>query len=656
MTGIHWFVFLCVIGSMTIATALDTANLSKASVAVIKDTVNTSIIGERNGEDTNNVSCTSEADDRKWDILFAFEDVYYPSLIALGSATNVLTLLVLMKSPRLYRTPASVYLCALAVSDTLNLLNLFRQRQPPMSVENPFCSVAASLEHIRCPIYKYLDYVPVFLSSWFVLAFTLERFVAVRYPIRSISFCTKRKARIVLGVLCFSSMVFNAPLLFLVNSKPSCESPEQKFPAVTVTSETMSKNTLNCWNIDAMNGTTMSPKSNCETQEVTTLDESMMRLEDSPTEMRRNGDRDHVDNANGSLHDCVPQNTPCMRETKCGFKKEYTDFSLVFSLVDLIFVFLLPSAGIVVLNLFIAATLWKERRRWSRVKPYLRVSTSTFTSSLHERTASILSKRRSLPNRTSLPPLMVLSPLPLLRPMESPASQKEDIGPSPDSSPSGGEVVASLEVVSDTTLSQIETTSSPPDSPSDNLLPASPEGFAYGPLGGHKHQNRVTMGIGVKGAKVTGMLFVVSTAFVALNLPAYVIRIYGLYLQSTVDSESEAVLATKHLAFPHVVAEVFYYTNFGINFFLYCIFGNNFRRSFNTQTCRLFRWLQTFVPCLRSISWPTRDQWSGQGVKTNSCKMDRRHRGESFTSYSRARTLTVTSEMSTRGFGRKGSS
>ncbi|XP_050433006.1 cysteinyl leukotriene receptor 2 isoform X2 [Adelges cooleyi] len=69
--------------------------------------------------------------------------------------------------------------------------------------------------------------------------------------------------------------------------------------------------------------------------------------------------------------------------------------------------------------------------------------------------------------------------------------------------------------------------------------------------------------------KVTEMLLVVSTVFLCLNLPSYVFRVWIVW-------DPESTIKYKKLQF---IANQMYNTNFGINFFLYCVSGQNFRRA-----------------------------------------------------------------------------
>uniref|UniRef100_A0A2H8TVE3 FMRFamide receptor n=1 Tax=Melanaphis sacchari TaxID=742174 RepID=A0A2H8TVE3_9HEMI len=69
--------------------------------------------------------------------------------------------------------------------------------------------------------------------------------------------------------------------------------------------------------------------------------------------------------------------------------------------------------------------------------------------------------------------------------------------------------------------------------------------------------------------KVTEMLLVVSSVFLCLNLPSYVFRVWMVW---------DNVTSTQYKT-TQDIANQMYNTHFGINFVLYCVSGQNFRRA-----------------------------------------------------------------------------
>jgi len=50
-----------------------------------------------------------------------------------------------------------------------------------------------------------------FLAAWHVVVFTAERYIIVHHPLRKDEFCTKRRARIVVGVVILVALVLYTP-------------------------------------------------------------------------------------------------------------------------------------------------------------------------------------------------------------------------------------------------------------------------------------------------------------------------------------------------------------------------------------------------------------------------------------------------------------
>ncbi|XP_068148688.1 uncharacterized protein CNMaR [Drosophila tropicalis] len=72
--------------------------------------------------------------------------------------------------------------------------------------------------------------------------------------------------------------------------------------------------------------------------------------------------------------------------------------------------------------------------------------------------------------------------------------------------------------------------------------------------------------------KVTKMLLIVSTVFVFLNLPSCLLRIQ-VYWESKAEHTENLTVALQY------VFHALFVTNFGINFVLYCVSGQNFRKA-----------------------------------------------------------------------------
>ncbi|XP_037088168.1 neuropeptides capa receptor-like [Pollicipes pollicipes] len=104
---------------------------------------------------------------------------------------------------------SSYYLSALAASDTGFLLT-----QLVAWLEN--VDVPLFVQPVVCQLTQYVASCCSFLSPWFVVGFTVERFVAVCYPLHRPSFCTVHRAKLLVGGLTAVAAVSNTYTLVII--------------------------------------------------------------------------------------------------------------------------------------------------------------------------------------------------------------------------------------------------------------------------------------------------------------------------------------------------------------------------------------------------------------------------------------------------------
>lgn len=130
---------------------------------------------------------------------------YIPFITFAGTIGNVLSVLVFVRS-KLKKLSSSYYLAALSISDTGYLLCNFAQWINTWNINiynrDGFCQ-----------LFTFLSSMCTAFSAWLVVAFTVERFIVVRYPLKRQTMCTVRRAKCVLIVLLLLSIVHCAPLL-----------------------------------------------------------------------------------------------------------------------------------------------------------------------------------------------------------------------------------------------------------------------------------------------------------------------------------------------------------------------------------------------------------------------------------------------------------
>lgn len=135
---------------------------------------------------------------------------YTPTLVLFGSIGNVISVIVFFKT-KLRKLSSSYYLAALGITDTCFLFGAF------VSWLN-YLDINIYNRNYYCQFFTYLSGLCSFLSAWFVVAFTVERYIAVLYPLKRQTMCTVKRActvligLIVIGcVLCVPYFWFASP-------------------------------------------------------------------------------------------------------------------------------------------------------------------------------------------------------------------------------------------------------------------------------------------------------------------------------------------------------------------------------------------------------------------------------------------------------------
>lgn len=135
---------------------------------------------------------------------------YTPALVFIGSFGNILSVIVFFKT-KLRKLSSSYYLAALGISDTCFLVGAF------VSWLN-YININVYNKNYYCQIFTYVSGLCSFLSVWFVVAFTVERFIAVLYPLKRQTMCTVKRACTVLAglfltgsTICIPYFVYAAP-------------------------------------------------------------------------------------------------------------------------------------------------------------------------------------------------------------------------------------------------------------------------------------------------------------------------------------------------------------------------------------------------------------------------------------------------------------
>ncbi|KAL7732258.1 hypothetical protein ACLKA6_018494 [Drosophila palustris] len=169
---------------------------------------------------TNNINASLDPTDAEYmsiedeemlHIAFLISDFvnkyYVPIICCTGSIGNILSVFVFFMT-KLRKLSSSFYLAALAISDTCFLCGLFVQWLN-------FLNINIYNQNYFCQFFTFFSYLASFCSVWFVVAFTVERFIAVMYPLKRQIMCTVRRAKIVLLGLTMAGCVHCVPYILI---------------------------------------------------------------------------------------------------------------------------------------------------------------------------------------------------------------------------------------------------------------------------------------------------------------------------------------------------------------------------------------------------------------------------------------------------------
>lgn len=129
-----------------------------------------------------------------------FDAIFIPTVVVFGLIGNILSIFV-FGTTKLSRLPSSSYLTALAVTDSISLINLLF-----VSIPGPSSPIHLP---VLCNLIVYLINVCGMTSSWLVVVFTVERFIVIQYPLHKLAKCSAGKARrLILFVVPFPCVWF----------------------------------------------------------------------------------------------------------------------------------------------------------------------------------------------------------------------------------------------------------------------------------------------------------------------------------------------------------------------------------------------------------------------------------------------------------------
>lgn len=153
-------------------------------------------------------------DARARQLMFIFWGIIMPIISVIGFIGNILTIIVLFR--REMKSTTVYFLRTLVVTDTgiivgaimgLSVISI-TQLNPDLGT---FTDVI--YPHIFTPT-NYTVMTLQMLNVWTTVAVSVERYIAICHPFRSVRVCTKRNAYLVIGVITLISILYNIPRCF----------------------------------------------------------------------------------------------------------------------------------------------------------------------------------------------------------------------------------------------------------------------------------------------------------------------------------------------------------------------------------------------------------------------------------------------------------
>nr|XP_025873038.1 motilin receptor [Vulpes vulpes] len=141
-------------------------------------------------------------------------------LFAAGVSGNLVTVLLVGRE-RAPRSPTSLYLGSMAVSDLLILLGL------PLDLYRLWRSRPWVFGQLLCRLSLYLGEGCTYATLLHVAALSVERYLAVCRPLRARALLSRRRARALIAALWAVALLSAAPFLFLVGVEQDAGGPDR---------------------------------------------------------------------------------------------------------------------------------------------------------------------------------------------------------------------------------------------------------------------------------------------------------------------------------------------------------------------------------------------------------------------------------------------
>ncbi|CAH1797089.1 unnamed protein product [Owenia fusiformis] len=143
-----------------------------------------------------------------------------PVIIVFGLIGNVLSLVIMLRR-RMRTSSVCHYLAILAVTDSIVLV---------VSALKTWIRTWSGFEllhvsNFACKFLKFLFFYSAHFSAWLVVAMTTERVIAIWFPFKATTVCSKKRARIVTLCLAFLLLAVNCHVLITTKLVPDSNRP-----------------------------------------------------------------------------------------------------------------------------------------------------------------------------------------------------------------------------------------------------------------------------------------------------------------------------------------------------------------------------------------------------------------------------------------------
>ena len=161
---------------------------------------------------------------------FVVEFYVFPVIFTIGTICNILTFIV-MRRKRMRHQSTYFYMAVLAIADEMVLIVGCLNFWVYLYTSKMLLLASAFL----CKIVCVALYATLHFSVWMVVTMTIERFIAVTYPLQASSWCTVKRAKIAtigiaLFIFCINfHFLFTHTLVTDEEGHPGCQSSNSAF-------------------------------------------------------------------------------------------------------------------------------------------------------------------------------------------------------------------------------------------------------------------------------------------------------------------------------------------------------------------------------------------------------------------------------------------